>query len=233
MKIPFISVQHESEEVRATFALSLTEIRPSTGPAISQDALLYNTRWKEAHERTVRLMSIIARWQHPVACELHILSEPSLLPDVRGRNHINIVWHVRANNDIAATELALSDSLKTELLLRTFWPNSEWSFVEESHFQKIATPFLPESCLCVCHRKEHISSTQPFIADRYKIGFRASSRAELSSSAPTILEHLYPWVPPVGEDLSSLMESLLRLPSPRWIIVRISNDGTIRIAPEL
>ena len=69
-----------------------------------------------------------------------------------------------------------------------------------------------------------ISSAQPFSIDRLPIGFHAILGVRGTGPSKTTLQHLYPWVPSPGEDFSALLESLLSMPSPRWIVVRIGND---------
>jgi hypothetical protein len=228
--MPFIARWPEEKGVHAAFGLSLCAIRPEAFLNTPQETVQQGTLWKNAHQRNVSLMNLIARWQHTISCELHILSEPSLLPEVPGRNEISLVWHVRANDEPTAIELALSDSLKIDPLLKAFWPSSEWSYLGEDRFRKCVFPFTPESSLGICHRREFISPTQPFIMEKSHIGFRGAPGNDRRVPTPTALEHVYPWVPPFGEDLSSLMESLLGLPSPRWIVIRIGNemDGTGR-----
>ena len=167
---------------------------------------------------------MIARWPHPVSAELHIASKPSLIPEVAGRNEITLVWHVRASDASTAVELALSDSLKIEPLLRVFWPSCEWSFVTKNHFQERTHPFMPQSSLSVTHRTEWISPAQPFILDKAAIGFQSTSRHKDRGSVSVGLQHVYPWVPSFGEDLASLLESMLTLATPRWVVVRIGND---------
>jgi hypothetical protein len=188
------------------------------------------TLLQNSHQRNVSLMNLIVRWQHEVSFELHIVSKPSLLAEVPGRNEIGLVWHVRAEDESTAVELALSDSLRIDPLLKVLWPSSEWQFVAKGNVQGFIHPFRPQSCLSVHHRTELISPAQPFILDGPSIGFQPEAKHKARIPSCVVLEHVYPWVPSLGEDLSSLMDSLLALPSPRWVVVRIGNelDGTTR-----
>ena len=121
MKVPFIAHWPEGSGIHAVFALSLCAIRPEGYLTSPIEASQARTVSMNAHQRNVSLMSLFARWPHPISCELHILSKPSLLREVSGRNEINLAWHVHACDVATAIELALSDSLKLEPLLRSFW----------------------------------------------------------------------------------------------------------------
>ena len=224
MKVPFISHWPEGSGIHAVFALSLCAIRPEAHLTPAGEASQSRNVSMNAHQRNVSLMTLLARWPHLISCELHILSKPSLLREVPGRNEITLAWHVCASDVATAIELALSDSLKLEPLLRSFWPSSEWSFVEKDQFRQSTCPFKPQSSLDVSHRRDLISPAQPFLVDRPSIGFQSVSKSDSQPSTNAALEHVYPWVPSIGEDFSSLMESLICLPSPRWIVIRVGND---------
>lgn len=230
MKVPFIDHWPEESGVHAAFALSLCAIRPEASLASAQATSPLRTLSQKSHQRNVSLMNLIARWPHPISFELHIVSKPSLLAEVPGRNEISLVWHVHAIDESTAVELALSDSLKIDPLLNVFWPSTEWSFVTRDHLQECMLPFNPQSSLSVGHRTELISASQPFILDKPSIGFLSGPRHDSQTFTCAELQHVYPWVPSFGEDLSSLMESLLSLSSPRWIVVRVGNepDGACR-----
>ncbi len=235
MRVPFVDHRAEGSEIHAAFALSLSAIRPESFQSSSHGASQTSALSQSSHQRNVSMMSLIARWPHQISFELQIVSKPSLLSEAPGRNEVTLIWHVRANDESTVIELALSDSLKLEPLLRVFWPSCEWSFVEEDGFQECTHPFRARSSLCVSHRTEFISLAQPFIVDRPAIGFQTAPRQEDGMHQSAVLQHVYPWVPSFGEDLSSLMASLLTLPSPRWIIVRVGNEpggATCRYALE-
>jgi len=230
MRVPFIDCWAEGPGAHAVFALTLCALMPEAFLISPRETPDLRSQLHSSHRRNVSLLTLIARWPHPISCELHIVSNPSLLHDIRGRNEISLAWHVRANDVQTAIEMALSDSLKLDPILKTFWPSSEWSFVEKSKLQECICPFRPQSSLLVGHRTELISPAQPFALDKSSIGFSASCSPEPPASTCAQLRHVYPWVPSFGEDFSSLLESLLYLPSPRWIVVRIGNemDGSIR-----
>jgi hypothetical protein len=224
MKLPFVDYWREDAEIHATFALSLCAIGPDDALISLPGTSQLKATSQNSHQRNVRLMNLVARWPHPISFELHIVSKPSLLPEIPGRNEITLIWHVRAGDPSTAIELALSDSLRIDPLLKVFWPSSEWTFLVEGQIQERVRPFKPQTSLVVNHRVELISPSRPFIVDKPSIGFQAAQRQEVQTPTDSELQHVYPWVPSFGEDLSSLMDSLLSLPSPRWVVIRVAND---------
>jgi len=225
MRIPYISSWPKRGGVHATFKLSLSAIRPEALLTTPQQTVRLEDLWAEAHQRNVRLMNLISRWpQHSISCELHVVSSPSLDRKVPSHTEIALLCHIQSDDGPSAIELALADSIEIDALLTSFWPSAEWSFVGKDHFWEGLPPFKPQSCLCVGRRTESISPARPFSVERLPIGFQTVCGSHGQVATRTTLQHLYPWVPSAGEDLSAVLESLLLLPSPRWIVLRIGND---------
>lgn len=225
MRIPYIARWAERAGVHAAFKLCLVAIHPEAFLTTPQDPVRLGDLWMEAHHRNARLMNLIARWpQHSISCELHVVSSPSLDARIPSHTEISLMWHVQADDGPTAIELALADSIAIDSLLASLWPSAEWSFVGKDRFWEGVPPFKPQSCLSVGRRTESISPACPFSLERLPIGFRPAVGAHAKVADRTNLQYLYPWVPSAGEDLSALLESLLLLPSPRWIVVRIGND---------
>src|ERR1039458_8554353 len=86
MKLPFVDHWSDDSEIHATFALSLCAISPEDALISSQGTSQPMASSQIAHQRNVRLMNLIARWPHLISFELHIVSKPSLLPEIPGRN---------------------------------------------------------------------------------------------------------------------------------------------------
>jgi len=225
MKVPLVCHWREAFGVRATFALSLHSIQAESfrdSPYDASDMKIYS----EVHRRNVNLVNIIARWPHPISCELHIHSKPSLIPEIPGENVISMAWHVQAPNEGAASEWAISDALMIEPLLKSFWPFGEWAYAGRDQIQECLRPFTPHSALSVCHHRKQVSPVQPFVLERTAIGYRGASTPEARAASDIGFEYSFPWVPSFGEEFPMLLESLLNLTAPRWIVIRIGHDST-------
>ena len=120
MNIPRIICSADERGACAAFGLSLTAIRPEALLLASDDTTQLSQLWKNAHERNVRLIQVLARWPHKCSVELHIVTHPSLDGQKPGWNEIGIIFRVRAGDQADATELALSDSIQLNALLDSF-----------------------------------------------------------------------------------------------------------------
>lgn len=231
MKIPHIVSWPEHDGFHAAFKLSLSAIYPESFLAPAGERLRPEELWKNAHQRNVRLMSLISRWPlHAFSCELHIVSAPSFDLGVPSRNEIALVFHVRAKDGPTSLKLAMADSIRIDALLSTLWPSAEWSFVRDQLLLENLRPFEPQSCLSIGRRTEAIFPGRPFGVTKSPMGFQTVLGSSSDNATMSPVKHLYPWIPSAGESLSVLLETILSLPSPRWIVVRISSDsnGTTR-----
>jgi hypothetical protein len=226
MNIPEIATVVRNGRHRATFGLKLVALQhESVRGAVPEQETQSTELWRIAHQRNVRLLHVLSGWPHHFSIELHYMSYPSLDHEVPGRNEISLLFHVQADTSLGATELALTDSVRLAATLESFWPSAEFVTMGQQHLAH-GCPFLTlQSCLLVGHRDQMISPTSPLSSERLPIGFQAPANQQgIRQSADTALRHVYPWVPPCGEDLSAMLETHLGLPTPRWIVVRIGND---------
>ena len=208
MKVPYISTWRDGDSFHAAFGFSLERIQHEVTLANPYKTSQPGDSWKEAHQRNVRLVQILSRWPHPCSVELHIVSHPSLESRVPGWNQVGLLFHVSADDELTAIELAIGDSIHFCSLLESFWGGAQFSMVAQECFDKQFRPFAPGSCLLVSRRAE-INPGQPFAGERPAIGFqthdaRAPER-EKENITGDLLRHVYPWVPSFGEDWSVLL----------------------------
>lgn len=230
MRVPEIVCFTYEDGHRATFGLALSSIQPCSVAADPNVELDFVQIWRTAHQNNVRLLHAFSRWPHPLSVELHIVSFPSLNNEVRGRNEITLRFHVTADSQDRAVELALADSIKLEVLLETLWPRARYVPLDPTRLKQYK-PFAPQACLMVGRRSQSISPANPLSLHRSPIGFKATNgphREDNYAPSESNLVHIYPWIPSIGEDLSTVLDALLLLPTPRWIVMRIGTDSRDR-----
>jgi len=225
MRIPQIACSAQEEGFRATFGLELISIQHGSSMCDPYCELQYGEAWKTTHQRNVRLLHAFSRWPHPCSIELHIVSYPSLDDQVVGRNEIGLRFHVQADTPNDALELALADSIRLDTLLDAFWPAAKFATVAQERLTTRYEHFVPQSCLFVGRRDQLISPANPLCPHKSVMGFQTPEGSPSADGRPSppkpILRHLYPWVPSFGEDMAALLEGLIHLPTPRWIVVRV------------
>ncbi len=226
MNIPEIATAIHNGQHRATFGLQLAAIQhESARGAIPEPGAQPVDSWRIAHQRNVMLLRLLSGWPHLFSVELNYVSYPSLDREIPGRNQISLLFHVQADTALSATELALADSVRLGAALESLWPSAEFVSLGQHRLTQGCPWFTPQSCLLIGHRDQMISPTHPLSPGRLPIGFQAPDALQgIRLSSDTTLRHVYPWVPPAGEDLSAMLETLLNLPTPRWILVRVGNN---------
>jgi hypothetical protein len=225
MRIPRILVRTVERGSCATFALRLSALEYESPEWFDGSSPAQRT-WALAHARNVRFLHLLCGWDHSFCLELHLVSHPSLDLSVQSRNDLAIVFHVERPTAVSATEVAVADSLRVGAALESFWPTAEFTILDPTESVPFAG-FEPQSAVLVCHREELIGATRTLCPERQPIGFQAQQlRAYKPVGAGTGLafQHVYPWVPPCSEDMSILLDALLRLPTPRAVVFRITND---------
>jgi hypothetical protein len=227
MRIPQIACSTQDGDFCATFGLELTSVQHGSAMCDPYHEHQYGEVWKIAHQRNVRLLHAFSRWPHPCSIELHVVSHPSLDEQVVGRNEISLRFHVKADTADSALELALADSVRLDTLLNAFWPAAKFAATSQERLTTRYEHFTPQSCLLVGRRDQLISPANPISPHKSPIGFqtpRGSLSAGVGPSSKPTLRHLYPWVPSSGEDMATLLEALVHLPTPRWIVVRVGTE---------
>jgi len=229
MNTPEIICMRRNGGFRATFGLELTSIGHSSVMFMPNADYTFGQAWKTSHQCNVQLLQTLSRWDHPCCLELHVLSLPSLDASIQGHNDFSLRFFVGTDSREEAMELALADSFRLKMLLDTLWPTARFQFMDHARLSGRYEPFTPQAGLMVGRRSQRICPANPLDIHRTLIsGFGADSirRREPSPTSSNLeILHIHPWIPSVGEDLSLLSDALLRLPTPRWVIVRIGSDA--------
>jgi hypothetical protein len=213
---------------RAAFGFALQSIKHSSMLCPPHLENSPEQSWRTSHKCNVQFLQVLSRWTHPCSFELHILSRPSLYGQVPGQIDISLRFFVEAGSRQEALELALADSFRLNMLLETLWPAARFQAMDLRRLAAGYEPFTPQGCLVVGRQSQIICPANPLNLRRPSIGFIPGEprTADFGSTVPCLeLLHVYPWVPSVGEDLSNVLEALLHLPTPRWIIIRIASEA--------
>jgi len=225
MKIPFVSCSTDRYGFRASFGLSLSAICPVAALLSAHEARSSDEVWQEEHERTIKLLGLLSRWPAQCSFELRILSHPSLDGRVPARNDVILVFHSLSSDENSALEQALRRYVELNSVLAGLWPMAEWRPLEKGQFQGFMHPFDPGSGVLVARGRGVVDLSQPFASLKLPIGFQASSNPlEGKSGESNLVDHLFPWIPVLGEYWDVLLETLIGLPTPRCLILRLVTD---------
>lgn len=230
MKLPYVHCQPKSGRICASFGLTMESIYLESLRTEQDQPVPSLERWRESQSKNSRLMQVISQWPSRLTVDLHIVSLPSLNSEQMGGIRLAIQFHTEATSQGIALEQALSDVFRLNPLLGTFWDHAEFKSVSREVYTGIFNPFASGSCLRITRRQERVSLTQPFCYREGSIGFHPTSSVSAHStrsSDPESVDHLFSWIPSIGEDWTSLLACLLKTPTPRWIRIRMSNvDGS-------
>lgn len=225
MNIPFVSCSTNRHGFCASFGLSLFAICPAALLS-AHEAHSFDEVWNEQHERTIKLLGLLSRWPAPCSLELRILSHPSLDAKVSARNEVILLFHCLSSHENSALEQALKRYVELNAVLAALWPMAEWQPLERGQFQHSMRPLDPGSGVLVGRDRRVVDLAQPFASLKLPIGFQASSdRLEGESGESRLIDYLFPWIPASSESWGVLFETLMGLPTPRWVILRLVIDG--------
>jgi hypothetical protein len=170
------------------------------------------------YQQSTRLVEWIARMSGPVSVELHLVTSPSFDPDHRGAIQIALRLSTLASDPEQATAACLNHYVALRAALATFWPQALFvPLTEEGAFQRRFRPFSPRAGFVVGRRRAAVPLAEPFQWSPRPIGFTGQER---SVSAPTTVDHLFPWAPAEAGWEPFLRMSLL-WPAPQWVLVRL------------
>ena len=228
MKAPEIACASIDGGFRATFGFELERINHSSMLCPPNMENSPEHSWKLSHKCNVQFLQVLSRWPHPCSLELHIVSRPSLDGQVHGQINFSLRFFVGTKSREESIELALADSFRLNMLLTTLWPAASFRPMNRLILTERYEPFTPLGCLAVGRQTQIICPANPLNLRRTSIGFIPGQprTADFGATVPDVaLLHAYPWVPSVGEDLGNLLEALLHLPTPRWIVIRACTEA--------
>jgi hypothetical protein len=226
MKLPYLYCQPRDGLVRVSFGFNLESIYLESLRTEQNLPITVLERWEEARDKNSRLMQVLSQWPTPLTMDLHIISLPSLDSEQMGGIRIAVQFHAEAADHSSGLERAIFNIFRLNPLLGTFWDHAEFRPVYLGEYAQTFNPFTPGSCLQIVRRQERVSLTHPFCYKEDSIGFNTTSSVlsahSMRTSDPESVDHLFPWIPSIGEDWASLLTCLLRPPTPRWIRIRMT-----------
>ncbi len=217
IRLPYIAVEGCDGSFTAAAAWRLTSLETRRGrdPA----ALL-----RAAYQQSTRLVQLLARWAPSVTTELQLVSWPSLCSSRTGRVDVALRTLCRGGSRALVTEMALSNAIAFEGLLRSAWPYAAFQAIADSReYHRALSPFTVSSAVRLGRRLEKVPLAEVLEAatrQTHRFGFqRASPAPPIAEPSSPVIEHLFGLIWP-ADDWSVLMRTLVAFPAPQWILVR-------------
>lgn len=200
--------------VRASAVLRLVEIEPQTEANWRAKNSLEGVFQKRAS--FIQALGVCKN----TSIELRFAFKPALSAPAHSRVHAFLVRHAVAGHAHEARQLVLAQGSALKPLLSTFWPHAEFQPVTSQNAVAAILCSLTEgTAVALTRQSADFEPSFTGTSDPIHHGFGRQANP-LSQPLPGRLRYTYPWIPS-NDSWTTLFETLLRLPVPTSLILRL------------